>query len=180
MQAAPELRLNWKQGAGNFTDEDLFKSVVAEYPHVLTRALEKIQAAHSKHDLAALRDSALLLQGSASYVGANKLQTSVIALVALLDPTGDAAHNGNAGPSPDVIRSHVQAVAKEAQAFCVEVASTKGLARGRHKAADAADSEDAGLLSEEKAAAARGASSTAASNAANNAAPVPRKCCAVQ
>merc|ERR1712187_137107 len=162
-------------------NEDLYKLVVAEYPASLTRAIEKLRHAHSKNDATALRECALLLQGSASYVAADRLHAHTAALVDRLDSLKSSGMNST---DTDALQTHLHAVSKEAQALCVEIAGIKGVGTKQQQKGPpqsmgkVGDSEESSLLAEEKKMS--GAASSVPAATSSKAEAPAKKCCGIQ
>jgi len=121
MAAASLAHLNWDIGAANFADEELYKLMLTQYPGRLSSNVEKLQAAFGCEDWASLRHVARQIQGSASYVGAEKLHESARELVSALD-------------APTDLQVEVQAISRTAQELCAEIAACQ-----RQKAEERAD-----------------------------------------
>mmetsp|Transcript_44930 Transcript_44930/g.103859 ORF Transcript_44930/g.103859 Transcript_44930/m.103859 type:complete len:156 (-) Transcript_44930:69-536(-) len=105
-------QLNWQRGVHNFDgDEELYRVALEDYPRVVQTSLGKIQAAHQKGDLVALRDVAWRMQGSAAYMAAQPLHAAARDLVSAL---GD--NNADLQPLVLALVDQGQAVCEEARA----------------------------------------------------------------
>ncbi|CAE8671757.1 unnamed protein product [Polarella glacialis] len=77
--------LDWSRGSSNFGDEKLYIAILQEYSQQLLISVGTVEDTFKREDQAALREEVLRIQGSASYVAAERLRASAIALISALD-----------------------------------------------------------------------------------------------
>ncbi|CAE8666374.1 unnamed protein product [Polarella glacialis] len=126
--------LDWSRGSSNFGDEKLYIAILQEYSQQLLISVGTVEDTFKREDQAALREEVLRIQGSASYVAAERLRASAIALISALD-----SRSGN-------IAALVGSLCDQARALCVEVRSLVAAGGPRQAGPKGARAEEADEL----------------------------------